>query len=177
MTKRSFASLWAESMIFAPELVELIYLPISLKRLQMPGFSAQFDVDALRQAFTEATSQAARTEAVKDGLATTIVGLYEGLSEWYRRVGEGRVETIKAVIEAERATRDVSGIIIFDNARRINWKKGLAAPGYEGASGLYAQLLGDERFTPYAVLPTNNTCPITSSIHCRHASPPLSRKR
>jgi hypothetical protein len=117
------------------QLVELIYLPVTLKRLQMPGFSAQFDVDALRQVFTEAANQAARTEAVKDGLATTIVGLYEGLSEWYRRVGEGRVETIKAVIEAERATREVSGIIIFDNARRINWKQGLAAPGYEASAG------------------------------------------
>ncbi|HET9220886.1 MAG TPA: hypothetical protein VFO07_00195, partial [Roseiflexaceae bacterium] len=72
---------------------------------------------------------------------------------------EGRVETIKAVIEAERATRDVSGIIIFDNARRINWKQGLAAPGYEGTSGLYAQLLGDERFTPYAVLSNEQYLP------------------
>jgi hypothetical protein len=109
--------------------------------------------------FTEATTQAARTEAVKDGLATTIVGLYEVMSEWYRRVGEGRVETIKAVIEAERATREVSGIIVFDNARRINWKQGLAAPGYEGISGLYAQLLGDERFTPYAVLSNEQYLP------------------
>jgi hypothetical protein len=141
------------------QLVELIYLPITLKRLQMPGFSAQFDVDALRQGFTEAANQAGRTEAVKDGLATTIVGLYEGLSEWYRRVGEGRVETIKAVIEAERATREVSGFIIFDNARRINWKQELAAPGYEGISGLYAQLLGDARFTPYAVLSNEQYLP------------------
>jgi superfamily II DNA or RNA helicase len=141
------------------QLVELIYLPNTLKRLQMPGFTAQFNAGALRQAFTEATNQAARTEAVKDGLAATITGLYETLSEWYRRVGEGRVETIKAVIEAERATREVSGIIIFDNARRINWKQGLAAPGYEGISGLYAQLLGDERFTPYAVLSNEQYLP------------------
>jgi hypothetical protein len=113
----------------------------------------------MRQAFERATNQPARNEAVKDGLATNIVGLYEGLSEWYRRVGEGRVEAIKAVIEAERSTRAVSGIIVFDNARRINWKQGLAVPGYEGLGGLYAQLLGDERFTPYAVLSSEQYLP------------------
>ena len=141
------------------KLAELIYLPSTLKRLQMPGFAATFDVAAMVRAFTQASNQASRTEAVKDGLSTTIVGLYEGLSEWYRRVGEGRVETIKAVIEAERSTRAVSGIIVFDNARRINWKQGVAVPGYEGLGGLYAQLLGDERFTPYAVLSNEQYLP------------------
>jgi superfamily II DNA or RNA helicase/DNA-binding transcriptional ArsR family regulator len=148
----AFAQLVVELDEIKAELAELIYLPSTLKRLQMPGFAARFAAGAMRQAHAEASNQAARGEAVKDGLATTIVGLYEALSEWYRRVGEGRVETIKAVIEAERATRPVSGIIIFDNARRIQWKQGLATPGYEGLGGLYAQLLGDARFTPYAVL-------------------------
>lgn len=134
------------------ELSELIYLPSTLKRLAAPDFARAFDVPALRAAHAGASNHAARSEAVKDGSAATVVGLYDGLSEWYRRVGEGRVETIKAVIEAERGTRAVSGIIIFDNARRIPWKQGLAAPGYEGVGGLYAQLLGDPRFTPYAVL-------------------------
>jgi superfamily II DNA or RNA helicase len=141
------------------QLAELIYLPSTLKRLQMPGFTTRFDVDGLRQAYAAAGNQAERNEAVKDGLSTTIVGLYEGLSEWYRRVGEGRVETIKAVIEAERATRPVTGIIIFDNARRIDWKQEPAMPGYEGLGGLYAQLLGDERFTPYAVLSSEQYLP------------------
>jgi hypothetical protein len=148
----AFRTLVAELESIKAELAALIYLPSTLKRLQMPGFAASFDVDALRQAFDAATNQAGRAEAVKDGLSNTIVGLYEALSEWYRRVGEGRVETIKAVIEAERATRPVSGAIIFDTARRIHWKQGLATPGYEGLGGLFAQLLGDPRFTPYAVL-------------------------
>jgi hypothetical protein len=155
--EEAFTQLVAEIDSIRAELVELIYLPVTLERLQRPGFATRFDVEAMRQAYSEATNQAARSEAVKDRLATTIVGLYEGLSEWYRRVGEGRVETIKAVIEAERAVRPVSGIIIFDNARRIQWKQGIvgqgvAVPGYEGLGGLYAQLLGDQRFTPYAVL-------------------------
>jgi superfamily II DNA or RNA helicase len=153
----AFGRLVAELDAIRAELAELIYLPATLARLRRPGFTTQFDVAALRQAHVAATNQASRGEAVKDHLAGTVVGLYEGLSEWYRRVGEGRVETIKAVIEAERATRPVSGTIIFDNARRIQWKQGMAGqgiavPGYEGLGGLYAQLLGDERFTPYAVL-------------------------
>lgn len=134
------------------QLSELIYSPITLERLQVSGFTTTLDVEALQNAHAGATNQASRNEVVKDGLATSIIGLYEGLSEWYRRVGEGRVETIKAVIEAERASRKISGIIVFDNARRINWKQNVVAPGYEGVGGLYAQMLGDERFTPYAVL-------------------------
>ena len=153
----AFGQLVTEIEAIRAELMALIYQPTTLARLRKPGFTAHLDVEAMRLAFAEATNTASRTEAVKDSLSTTIVGLYDGLSEWYRRVGEGRVETIKAVIEAERATRPVSGIIIFDNARRINWKQaalgsGIAVPGYEGLGGLYAQLLGDPRFTPYAVL-------------------------
>ena len=155
----AFQGLVAELRDIRAQLADLIYLPTTLKRLQMPGFTTTFDVAVMRQAHASASNQTDRNEAVKDGLSTNIVGLYEGLSEWYRRVGEGRVETIKAVIEAERATRPVSGIIIFDNARRIDWKQDLAVPGYEGLGGLYAQLLGDERFTPYAVLSSEQYLP------------------
>ena len=155
----SFRHLVAELNEIRDELTTLIYLPSTLKRLQTPGFTTRFDVEAMRQSFAEATNQAARNEAIKDSLSGNIVGLYEGLSEWYRRVGEGRVEMIKAVIEAERASRPVSGIIVFDNARRIQWKQGLAVPGYEGVGGLYAQLLGDDRFTPYAVLSSEQYLP------------------
>jgi superfamily II DNA or RNA helicase len=157
--EEAFRGLLTELEAIKAELEELIYLPATLARLRQPGFTVGFDVAALRRDFAAASNQAARREAVKDGLATNVVGLYEGLSEWYRRVGEGRVETIKAVIDAERATRPVSGIIIFDTARRIQWKQGLAVPGYEGLGGLYAQLLGDERFTPYAVLSTEQYLP------------------
>jgi len=157
--EESFQQLVAEINDIRSALAELIYLPTTLKRLQQPGFATVFDVEDMRQAHADATNQSARNEAIKDGLSTNIVGLYEGLSEWYRRVGEGRVESIKAVIEAERATRPVSGTIIFDNARRIHWKQGLAMPGYEGLGGLYAQLLGDERFTPYAVLSSEQYLP------------------
>ncbi|MCB0168870.1 MAG: hypothetical protein KDI79_31875, partial [Anaerolineae bacterium] len=88
----------------------------------------------------------------KDLLATTITGLYDGLSDWYMRLGEGRVETIKAIIEAENRVRPVSSAIVFDTGRRIHWKKGVATPGYQGVAGLFSQILGDPRFTVLAAL-------------------------
>jgi len=159
VAEADFGRLLGEINALRAALAELIFLPTTLRRLNASGFGATFDVDALLAAREAATNQARRNEAVRDGLATTIIGLYEGLSEWYRRVGEGRVETIKAIIEAERATRQVSGTIIFDNARRIHWKEPLAVPGYEGLGGLYAQMLGDDRFTPYAVLSSEQYLP------------------
>ncbi len=154
-----FEQLLADINGIRTELLNLIYLPSTLSRLQKPGFATTLDVEAMLQARKEATNHAARSDATRDALCTTIVGLYDSLTEWYRRVGEGRVEIIKAIIEAERATRSVSGIIIFDNACRIDWKHGLATPGYQGLGGLYAQLLGDDRFTPYAVLSSEQYLP------------------
>ncbi len=148
----AFANLVAELNELRAQLAQLIYLPSTLKRLNAANFTTALDVPELRAAFANAANQVARAEAVQDSLATTIVGLYEGTSDWSRRVGEGRVETIKTIIEAERASRAISGTIIFDTAHRIPWKQGVSAPGYQGVGGLYAQLLGDERFMPYAVL-------------------------
>jgi len=133
-------------------LTGLIYSPDTLAQLQKPGFATTLDTEALRHLITESLSIAARIKRAKELLTSTIVGQYEELSSWFRRVGEGRVETIKAVIEAERAVRPVSGIIVFDNARRISWREGLVAPGYQGVGGLFAQMIGDERFVPVAVL-------------------------
>jgi hypothetical protein len=82
----------------------------------------------------------------------TVAGLYRSLSDWYLRAGEGRVETIKALIDAERASRSINGVIVFDSGRRIRWRQGLTAPGYEGVAGLFSQLLGDGRFTVLAAL-------------------------
>ena len=134
------------------KLITLIYLPSTITQLTKPAFTKQFDVGAMRLAVSEATNQPDRNKAVKDGLSTTIVGLYEGLRELYRRMGEGRVETIKAIIEAEKASRPITSTIIFDKARQIDWKSEVPSPGYEGVGGLFAQMLGDERYVPYAIL-------------------------
>ncbi|HEY7062588.1 MAG TPA: DEAD/DEAH box helicase [Chloroflexota bacterium] len=134
------------------ELAELIYLPSTVARLQTPGFATWLDAAGARGIAEAPATQAARAERTDDLLATTIVGLYRSLSDWYLRVGEGRVETIKALIEAERAVRPVTGIIVFDSGKRLRWRAGVTAPGYEGVAGLFAQLLGDRRFTALAAL-------------------------
>jgi superfamily II DNA or RNA helicase len=134
------------------DLIELIYLPDTMAQLQAPGFTTTIDGEALQNLYSEVTSAAERVRQARGLLVTTITGLYRALSIWYRRVGEGRVETIKAIIEAERAKRPVSGIIVFDSGRKIHWRKGLATPGYEGVGGLFAEMLGDDRFTAFAVL-------------------------
>ncbi|MCB0212115.1 MAG: DEAD/DEAH box helicase family protein, partial [Anaerolineae bacterium] len=133
------------------ELLTLVYLPKTLTRLQARVFTLTLDAEALRR-LPETTRSSARTEAAKDLLATTIAGLYDGLSDWYMRMGEGRVETIKAVIEAESRVRPVSGKIVFDTGRRIRWQEGAAMPGYQGVGGLFAEMLGDPRFTVLAAL-------------------------
>ena len=134
------------------ELARLIYLPRTVELLQTPEFGTRFDASGARALADAKMSHGARADRLATIMAGTFVGLYGELSSWYRRVGEGRVETIKAVIEAERGARHISGTIVFDNARRILWKTGIPAPGYEGVGGLFGQMLGDERFLPVAVL-------------------------
>ena len=151
------------------ELLTLVYLPKTLARLQASGFTLTLDAESLRR-LPETTAISARTEAAKDLLATTIAGLYDGLSDWYMRMGEGRVETIKAVIEAESRVRPVSGKIVFDTGRRIHWNKSVATPGYQGVGGLFAEMLGDPRFTLLAALSSemyltyNEDDPVTDRI-------------
>lgn len=128
------------------------YLPDTRRRLAAEGFGTSFDAAGLRELPTTSLTAAVRLDRTRQGLATTFVGLLAGLSEWHRRIGEGRVATIKAIIEAERAIRRVPGVIIFDTGRRIHWQDGVALPGYAGVGGLFAELLGDRHFTPMAVL-------------------------
>jgi superfamily II DNA or RNA helicase len=134
------------------ELRELVYLPDTRRRLAAEGFGNTFDAEPLRRLADIRLSAAARQARARDGLATTFVGLLSGLTEWYLRVGEGRVGAIKAIVEAERATRRIDSVIVFDTGHRIHWETDPAVPGYGGAGGLFAELLGDSRFTPLAVL-------------------------
>jgi hypothetical protein len=133
------------------QLAELIYLPSTVHRLSRTGFGTVIDRTAVL-ASESGESASARNERIESALATTFAGLYEGLRGWYLRTGEGRVEAIKAIIEAERSRRTVSGTIVFDTGTRIRWRSGTATPGYDGAGGLFAQLLGDKRFTAFAAL-------------------------
>ncbi|MBO0746339.1 MAG: hypothetical protein J2P43_15070, partial [Candidatus Dormibacteraeota bacterium] len=134
------------------QLAGLIYLPATVARLRREGFGTVLASEELAQLRAQPGSAAARVTRAVEALATTAAGLSRGLNDWYLRTGEGRVETIKAVVDAEREARRVSGVIVFDMGRRIKWRQGLTAPGYEGVGGLFAQMLGDERFTVLAAL-------------------------
>ncbi len=134
------------------DLTEQIYLPDIMRRLKAKGFADTFDGQAMLGLPDEASSISDLSEKVRDGLATTIVGLYGSLKSFYLRAGEGRVDCIKSIIAAERAARNVTGVIIFDAGKRIHWQRGTAAPGYSGVAGVFAQMLGDKRFTTIAVL-------------------------
>ncbi len=149
--RTAFEAMKAKFDTIRHQLLKLIYLPQTITRLRADGFTTTLDRTRLAEIET-AVPVTHRGEAVKDTLATTITGLYAGLKTWYMRVGEGRVESIKAVIEAERAVREISGTIVFDAGRRIHWREELVVPGYEGVGGLFAQMLGDSRFTTIAAL-------------------------
>ncbi len=139
----------------------LIYFPDITRRLNVDGFAETFDAQALRQLPNKISSKSLLQEEVRDGLATTMVGLYSSLKNFYFRVGEGRFDSIKSIIEAERSTRKVTDVIVFDGGKRILWEKGLAVPGYAGVAGLFSQMLGDRRFTPMAVLSSEMYMPWT----------------
>jgi hypothetical protein len=93
-----------------------------------------------------------RTGASRDRLASTFTGLYLGIRDWSRQAGEGRVAAIRAIIAAERRSRAVPGVIVFDDPDPLRWAAGPATPGYRGAGGLYAELLDDPGGVPLAAL-------------------------
>lgn len=155
-----FSDLLTRLTAIRAELKSLIFLANLVRRLSIEGFGTTFDAQSVRRLPSEISASALRAERIKDGLASTIIGLYDSLSDWYLRVGEGRVDSIKAIIEAERQVRQVHGVIIFDAGTRIRWQPGkgvaspsnVAVPGYAGVAGIFAQLLGDQRFTAMAAL-------------------------
>jgi len=120
--------------------------------LQTTEFANSIDQKGLLELPISKKSKSAIRETAKDLLATTIVGLYTRLKGFYYRVGEGRVDVIKSVINAERRIRNVTNIIVFDRGRRINWKEVSTMPGYAGVAGLFSQILGDPSIVPMAVL-------------------------
>lgn len=133
-------------------LQDLLFLPETVEMLKLPNFGTSLDKVALDTLNDPTLGENERLTRTAKALSTTIAGLYDVLSAWYRRMGEGRVSAIKATIAAEEAEREVSGIIVFDRGRRIQWKRGVAAPGYDGVAGLFSEMLGDSRHLPIAVL-------------------------
>ncbi len=129
-----------------------VYLPDLADLLNADGFGTVMTGAALRDLPQAGLPHAARTSAIRKALATTFIGLYGSLKNFYLRAGEGRVDCIRAVIKAERRIRPISGIIIFDQGKRLAWEQAPAVPGFSGVAGLFAQLQGDRRFTAMAAL-------------------------
>ena len=65
-------------------------------------------------------------------LVSSIAGLYPTLRGLYHRMGEGRVDAVRAVVLAEASARDLGGAIVFDRATRIRWREPISDPGTRG---------------------------------------------
>ena len=134
------------------ELRELVHLPRLAARLSVAHFGYVLDSDVLERLSAQASPGSSSSEQIKDTLATSIVGLYFSLRSFYVQVGEGRVDSIKALINAENAARAVSGVVVFDKGTRIRGGNGVVAPSYAGVAGVFAQMLGNTGVWPMAVL-------------------------
>lgn len=145
------------------ELRELVYFPDLSLRLDSEGYGYTFTPIEPQQPVTRKAKQ-----DLKDALASTIIGLYNSLRNFYFRIGEGRLDTINSIIEAEYSLRPVSGVIVFDNAKRIKWEEDVAAPGYSGIAGVFAQMLGDNRLVPLAALSSEVYMPWSSENPLPH---------
>ncbi len=77
---------------------------------------------------------------------------------------------MRAIIEAERGERPVSGIIVFDTAGQLDWRERTATPGYRGAAGLFAEMAADRSCVVIAALgselylPDNGDDPLHARI-------------
>ena len=148
--RQAFGEILSELDRIRGELRGLVYFSDMALRLDAEGFGESIDLEGVQP--QAGMSRAALRERVRDALSTTIVGLYSSLKNFYLRIGEGRLDTINAIIEAEYSVRPVSGVIVFDKSRRIKWHDQVAVPGYTGVAGVFTQMLGNPRFTPLAAL-------------------------
>lgn len=129
---------------------ELVRVRAELRQELPPGrIQERLSVEGFGEAL-DTTGVTARN--IRDALATTAVGSYLAMREWSRQAGEGRVAVVRAIIEAERGERAVSGVVIFDASAPLRPVKGVASPGYRGAGGMFAELARDPALVPIAAL-------------------------
>ncbi|MBD3158132.1 MAG: DEAD/DEAH box helicase [Candidatus Lokiarchaeota archaeon] len=121
-------------------------------KLKVSGFGRRIQANALLESYQSIPTKKELEEKVDDTLSNTIAGLYRILRSLYYRMGEGRVEAISAVIQAERQVRDLNNVIVFGRGKSLDWRSGLAEPGYSGVAGIFSQMLGENELTPMAVL-------------------------
>jgi superfamily II DNA or RNA helicase len=125
-------------------------------------------VDAIEQRLAKKKQLSAADR--RDLLSTTLLGHYDVLTGLYRRMGEGRVSAMRAIIEAEREGREFRGAIIFDDSRRLDWHRLQSQPGFAGTAGAFAEMLGRDGIVPVAALstelylPHDNDDPLSSRV-------------
>lgn len=124
------------------------------RRLHAAGFGRDLDGARLRGLLAdEHLSATDRWAGAREVLATTAVGAYASLRDDARRVGEGRVHTIAAIVDAERAARRVTGVVVFERGGALHVDDHVARPDHRGVAGTFAGLLGHTDLTTMAVLP------------------------
>jgi superfamily II DNA or RNA helicase len=102
--------------------------------------------------------------------ASSLTGLYFGVRPWARHLGEGRIDAVKSIINAERHTRTVTGTIVFDESRSLHWGDKAVSAGFDGVGGMFAHLLGEPDVIPIAALskeiylPVNDENPFAPRI-------------
>ncbi len=131
------------------ELKKNMVFPDIRGRLDASGFGRSADFTDLSGAASTLPASEGK-DLVKDGLAATVFGLYLSLKDFYYRLGEGHIECIKAIINAEQERRRVTGVIIFDNARHLPRDGGRPVAEYAGTGGLFLHMLGENDLTPIA---------------------------
>jgi len=133
-------------------LIDVVSLTYVSSRLNQPEFGLRMPAKNLMDSYPSIDTKIAVQDLVKDTLAYSIVGLYTILRSLYYRMGEGRVKIISSIIDAEKAVRDLTGVIIFGKGKQLEWETGIAEPGYSGVAGIYGQMLVESEFIPMAVL-------------------------
>ncbi len=147
-----FRSLHATMLSLRSELRGLIRDPRLAPYLAPAGFGTFLDLPSLRNLAGLPLTDEERRLRARQLLATTMAGLYMALRPWYAQQGEGRTQTVRAVIEAEQASRPVHGVIVYDTAQRLRTRDGIASASARGVAGVFAELLGRPGIQPAAVL-------------------------
>ncbi len=139
--------------VIRSELAGLAGRPDVRQRIEAPGFGAELPAATLEAIGDSREHPSVRFVSGRDALARTAAGMITSLRDEFRAVGEGRITALHAIVTAERSSRIVPSVIVFERGGALVPVDGVATPGWRGAAGSFAGLLADPSITPMAVLP------------------------
>ena len=157
----TFTSLLDRLMKVRRKLGKLLFYPDIAHRLKVQHFGIKFDTESLNRIAYSNLGKAEKRVKIRNLLSSTIIGLYSSLSSFYYRMGEGLVESVNSIIQAEGTVRGLNAAIVFGQGKRIQWEQGPANPGYAGVAGIFAQMLDRQGLHPMAVLSSELYLPWT----------------